>query len=160
VPVEERVPECPTAVVVAKPGRARWALEEAWDLAVLLGGRAEETGYPGVIVLRAPVSWGEAAAALARAPRNAFIARIVVPGACGSVESPPRVEAPPRARLIVALRGASKSLDLAGLLGGRVPFNDRRSPVVVDVEGLDRVVSVTVGRARSCGYGCLLVAPP
>jgi len=159
VPAEERVPECPTAVIVAKPGRVRWALEEAWDLAVLLEGSVEETPYAGVFVIRAPLSWRDAAGALARAPKSAFIARIVVPGACGSVDAPPRVEVPPRARLIVALRGASKTVDLAALLGGRIPFNVRRSHTVVDVEGVDRVVSVTVGRARSCGYGCLLVAP-
>ncbi len=151
------MPLCPAAVVVAKPGRVGWALEEAWDLAVLLDGEARETGYPGVILVYSNLPRHEIVEKFRRALRQSFIVRIVVPRVCGTVDSPPRVKPPvERARLIVALRGASKRVPVEEIIVGRL-VRDRRSRYIVDVEGVDEIIMVSWGEARACGYDCTLV---
>ncbi len=156
MPATGGMPECPSAVIVAKPGREAWALEEAWDLAVIVSGRVEKTRFPGVMLLYSPLRGEKLVEALRRGPRNAFIKRIVVARACFRMGRVERLEGlPRRARLIVALRGSSKSMDYRSVIG--VDYNDRRSQLVIDVEGVDDVIIVSWGRALSCGYDCLLV---
>ena len=126
---------------------------------MLLGGEARETEYPGVIVVVAPrrPRPGEAL------PRMAFIARITVPARCLRPLSRDALlealrGAPPRARVVYALRGETKQEWVKEVVES-VVRHDRRSQKVLVLEGLGDTLIVSWGPRRSCGYGCLLVAP-
>ena len=126
---------------------------------MILGGEARETGYPGVIVIEAP----RRPLPPEKFPKMAFISRITVPLHC--LQPPTRdglLEAlrgaPRRARVIYALRGETKQAWIREIVESLVKA-DRRSQYVLALEGLDRVLMVSWGPRRSCGYGCLLVAP-
>lgn len=178
MPPERDLPVCPAAVIVAKPKRTRWCLEEAWDLATVLGLRVYETGNTGVFLL-----WGdsphlsrEGFLDSLRRYRFSFASRVVLSRACIRLAGEDRDRIVEEAysvikkalsrvaggvRLIIALRGKSKGYldehaisDFIRASGLRV---DRRGPYILDLEGFDNNIIVSWGRPRSCGYQCLLV---
>ncbi len=96
-------------------------------------------------------------------PKMAFVSRITVPLHC--LRQPRREQlaetlrgAPRRARIIYALRGETKQAWIREVVESIVR-GDRRSQHVLVLEGLGDILIVSWGPRRSCGYGCLLVAP-
>ncbi len=167
--------ECPAALIVAKPRRRSWALEEAWDLAVLadVNGYAVETRFPGVIAVYASID-PRAFSRIAYRTSKGFIQRIVPAVKC--LNSPSREELGDAIasilaergqgrgdglRVIVSLRGEGKRIaddrlvyNLVRSLGLRV---DKASRTVLDVESVDETFIVSAGITRPCGNSCIIV---
>ncbi|BAN89586.1 hypothetical protein [Aeropyrum camini] len=179
MPAEERVPECPIALVVAQPRRHAWAVEEAWDLAVSIDAetsRVLETGYPGVILIYSSRATPLDVARRAVAVELGFIQRLVPAVICrkirGSSEAYDVVKAallmlPPGTRevlFISSLRGSSKGfIDVTRIRGimeaAGVKLVRRGARGVVDVEGVDDILIASAGIIRRCGLRCTLVHP-
>ena len=155
----------------------RWCYEELADLAAYLEGEVEETGFPGVCVVHTHRRVTDSIDDALRLYKFSFARRIVVPLDCArergelmnilknifNIMKNVYIEKYSGVRLIVSLRGSSKrylSTDaLHKLLVEHGVKEDRRSRLVLAIEGLDRIVAVALGLEKSCGYGCLLVRP-
>ena len=169
MPVEKGMPPCPAAVVIAKPKRDKWCLEEAWDLAAVLGGYVRSTPFPGVyLVMGSETNYKRTILDVVRDYRFSFASRLVVPKICASVEetdvesiiasrlASSRIRSP--VRLIVALRGKSKKYIRKNIILNKLNVKlDRSSSFIIDIEGVDDLVLASWGDAKKCGYGCLLV---
>ncbi len=179
MPAEGVLSICPSAVAVAKPKRARWSLDELWDLAAYIGGRVVETRYVGVyLIFTDEVKGYEELASVFKEAlalyKLSFTSRVVVSRSCVKARGEPGtiiadVKNALRealndmgaltVRVIVSLRGEVKELldrsmieSFIASLGRRL---DRRSNDIIDVEGVDDMVIISWGRGNRCGYGCL-----
>ena len=173
MPGERVMPECPTAVIVAKPKRQSWALEEAWDLAVLAspGGRAETTRFPGVILVYTPDRDPYRFSIVAARGERGFIQRIVpaqrcliMPGRTEVLEALTSILSNVKSssvRVVESLRGESKKVVGSGVALEALRHlglaASRTSSTILAVEGVDSIVVASVGTTRRCGVGCTLV---
>ncbi|MCE4612034.1 MAG: hypothetical protein F7B17_08700 [Desulfurococcales archaeon] len=169
--------ECPTAVIVAKPKRQSWALEEAWDLAVASHpeGRAEATRFPGVILVYTPERDPYRFSVIAARGSRGFIQRIVPAEKCLTPRTPEDITKLVEAafssvlnlaaykgvRLIASMRGRVKELlDVNDIINTALKAGvklDRKGKAVVAVEGIDDIVIISAGITYQCGPSCLLV---
>jgi len=155
----------------------RWCYEELTDLSAYLEGEVRETEFPGVCTVHARREVINSIDNALRLYKFSFARRVVVPWKCagernGLIEILKEIfnilnniyiKKYPEIRLVVSLRGSSKQYlstsSLQRLLVDHGIRENRRSKLVLDIEGLDRIVAVAFGRESSCGYGCLLVRP-
>ena len=157
-----RVEGCPAGVVTAKPGRERWAFEEAWDIAVEAdpNGRVEETRFRGVYLVYAdPLRL----ARLLLKASPAFIKSFIVSAKCIPLDKgePDRV--------LDALKNYADSCAIEARLRGEARILAgilEHSPLqritgeytcTVHIEGVDFYLLVAKGVARDCGFGCRLI---
>ncbi len=171
------MPLCPQVIAVSKPKRVRWCYEELADLAAYLEGEVEETGFPGVCTVYTRRRVIDSIDDALRLYKFSFAKRVVIPWSCVKEQGELTeilenlfnilrniyIEKYSEVRLIVSLRGRSKQYlpasTLHKLLVEHGMRGDRRSRLVLAIEGLDSIVAVAFGRERSCGYDCLLVRP-
>ncbi len=171
------MPECPTAVIVAKPKRQSWALEEAWDLAVMAHpeSRAEPSRFPGVILVYTPDGDSRRLSIMAARGERGFIQRIVPAEICiagaekndvvNAVESiigrKSALMGEGRLRLIVSVRGEGKRVvdkrAIEEIVASKNLRIDRNARVALAVESVDSLFVIALGITRSCGPSCLLV---
>jgi hypothetical protein len=171
------MPECPTAVIVAKPKRQSWALEEAWDLAVLAHpeGRAEATRFPGVILVYTPDRDAAHFSVIAARGERGFIQRIVPAEHC--IEASSRREVLElvasaarklasslnvrEVRLFFAVRGEGKRIlgesDVVEALTRAGLTSSRKAKAALAVESVDNLFIVASGITYRCGNTCTLI---
>ncbi|BAA79062.2 hypothetical protein APE_0151.1 [Aeropyrum pernix K1] len=176
---EERMSECPVALVVAQPRRHTWALEEAWDLAVSIDpetSRAVETGYPGVILIYSGRAAPLDVARRAIAVELGFIQRVVPAVICGRIRESREAYSMFETALKILPAGVGKVLFISSLRGSSKDMVDvarlseilaraglkpvkRGAQEVVDVEGVDDILIISPGIIRKCGLRCIVVYP-
>lgn len=157
----EILPELVKAVIVTKPQREGWALEEAYDLLILAdpSARIATTAFREVLLALSAVSPHEISRIASRMEFS-FISRIVP--ALAALRSRNREEVLEVMRRIsggalageMRLRGASKEI-LRG-----APVAKATSGPRLFVEGVDDLFIISFGITKRCGLGCALVVPP
>jgi hypothetical protein len=177
MPPQGSMPICPQIVAIAKPKRIKWCLEELLDFATYLEGKVHETSYPGVclVELENKNDISKINESL-RIYKFSFAKRLVITYKC--VKERDQLVQIIRdilniiillfninsVRIIYSLRGRSKEYltkeTISILLKEYMLTENRHSHLILDLEGLDKVVALSFGLARSCGYDCLLVKPP
>ncbi|MCE4622796.1 MAG: hypothetical protein F7B19_05740 [Desulfurococcales archaeon] len=177
MPAERSVPLCPTAIIISKPKRIQWCLEEAWDIASYLGAEVHSTPYDGVFYLAAGIGIRrEELLNAIRTYKFSFASRLVIVNTCISLENKDSnavitefseyieklsESIPTPVRLISSLRGKSKQFLNDSLINNILLKNNikihRKSGYAIDVEGLDDFISISWGKIMSCGYRCILI---
>ncbi len=140
-------------------------------------GEVEETEFPGVCTVYTRRRVIDSIDYALRLYKFSFARRIVVPWFCArekgelarilknifNIIKNIHLEKYSEVRLIVSLRGRSKQyLSESALYKMLVEHSirgNKKSRLLLAIEGLDSIVAVTLGRERSCGYGCLFVKP-
>lgn len=175
VSAEGHMSECPTAIVIAQPGRRGWALEEAWDLAATVSRGhilVKESRFPGVILLFArgssPLDVSRAAARM----EFGFVQRIVPSVSCFKASSEGEVleklrdvlrslRPAGKYRVFLSLRGSGKSIvgksRVEELLRSTGVVPARGSSRGIAVESVDDVFIFSIGIIRACGSRCILL---
>lgn len=155
------LPELVRAVIVAKPQREGWAIEEAYDLLVPIDPSAQvvATRFRDVLVALSSAPSQLISQAAARMEFS-FVSRIV-PSlvALRSERQEEVLEAmrriSPEALLVEArLRGRSKEI-MRG-----APLTEARRGLRLFLEGIDNLFVISYGITKRCGLGCTVVVPP
>ncbi len=170
---KELLSSCPKIIAIAKPKRTKWCYEELMDLATFMGGEVHYTNYEGVFTITSNIEIPlENILTGIRIYKFAFAKRLVLVMECAwsrdetlnaIIKILDKFNKLSNIKVIMAQRGASKKYinknDIKNIMKNKRLFYNKKSNIVLDIEGIDNLIAISFGPSISCGFDCMLVLP-
>ena len=173
------MPVCPKVIVVSKPSKYAWMLEEVNDIIALLdvNARISDTSFPGVamIYLESGSDAMKLISGIASRARFAFVKRVVSGNYCFEFDKTKLIQlinefvdklksmGHDNVRLAMSLRGSPKKLvsaqEISSIILGSGLKLRKDSAYSISIESVGNLVLTGLCITRSCGFDCELLAP-